>query len=68
MPPLGEVEFYIDLVPRETPISKAAHRIAQAEHKELKTQLDEPLKKGYIRPGTSLWEASVLFVKKSMEP
>ena len=38
--------------------------MALAELKELKTQLNELLEKGYIRPSTSQWGASVLFVKK----
>jgi len=38
--------------------------MAPAELKELKTQLDLLLEKGYIQPNTSPWEASMLFVKK----
>jgi len=38
--------------------------MAPAELKELKTQLDELLEKGYIRPSTSLWAATLLFMKK----
>jgi len=64
MPPLREVEFCIDLTPGATPISKAPYRIALAELKELKAQLEELLEKGYIRPSTAPWEAPVLFVKK----
>jgi len=64
MPPLREVEFCIDLTPGATPISKAPYRMAPAELKELKAQLEELLKKGYIRPNTSPWGAPVLFVKK----
>ena len=37
--------------------------MAPAELKELKTQLDELLEKGYIKPNTSQWGAPVLFVK-----
>ena len=48
MPPLRKVEFYINRTPRATPISRAPHRIAPVEPKELKTQLDELLEKGYI--------------------
>jgi len=48
MPPHREVEFYIDLIPRATPISEAPYRMESAELKELKTQLDEMLEKGYI--------------------
>lgn len=38
--------------------------MAPAELKELKTQLQELLDKGFIRPSTSPWGAPVLFVKK----
>ena len=38
--------------------------MALAELKELKTQLEELLSKGFIRPSTSPWGALVLFVKK----
>ena len=65
MPPLREVEFCIDLTPGATPISKAPYRMAPVELKELKAKLEERLKKGYIRPSTSPWEAPVLFVKKN---
>jgi len=64
MPPPREVEFCIDFIPGATPISRALYRMALAELKELKTQLDELVEKGYIRPSTSPWGASVLFVKK----
>ena len=48
MPSLREVEFCIDLTFVDTPISKAPYHIAPAKLKELKTQLDELLEKGYI--------------------
>jgi len=64
MPPRREVEFCVDLTPGATPISKAPYRMAPAELKELKTQLDELLEEGYIRPNTSSWGAPVLFLKK----
>ena len=38
--------------------------MAPTELKELKTQLQELLDKGFIRPSVSPWGASVLFVKK----
>ena len=59
-----EIEFAIDLVPRTTPISMAPYRMAPAEFKELKLQLQELLEKGFIRPSVSPWGALVLFVKK----
>jgi len=38
--------------------------MAPIELKELKTQLEELLKKGYIRPSKSPWRAPILFGKK----
>ncbi|KAJ3690328.1 hypothetical protein LUZ61_019492 [Rhynchospora tenuis] len=64
LPPHREIEFSIDLEPDTTPISKTPYRMAPAELKELKTQLEEMLEKGFIRPSTSPWGAPVLFVRK----
>ena len=41
LPPLREVEFAIKLVPGSQPISKTPYRMAPAELKELKEQLDD---------------------------
>ena len=38
--------------------------MAPAELRELKTQLEDLLHKGYMRPSVSHWGAPVLFVKK----
>ena len=38
--------------------------MAPTEMKELKTQLQDLLDKGFIRPSVSPWGAPVLFVKK----
>ena len=64
IPPKREVEFTIDIAPGTEPISKAPYRMAPAELKELKSQLEEMLEAGFIRPSTSPWGAPVLFVKK----
>jgi len=40
LPPDREVEFSIDLLPETGPISKAPYRMAPAEMKELKEQLE----------------------------
>ena len=56
MPLVRDVEFTIDLVPGTGPNSKAPYRMALAELRELKTQLDDLLEKGYIRPSSSPWE------------
>ena len=62
--PNREIEFNIDLLPGTNPISIAPYRMAPTELKELKEQLQELLDKGFIRPSSSPWGASVLFVKK----
>ncbi|KAL4032901.1 hypothetical protein IC575_005984 [Cucumis melo] len=64
LPPHREIEFAIELEPSTVPISRASYRMATAELKELKVQLQELLDKGFIRPSVSPWGAPVLFVKK----
>ncbi|KAK9077569.1 hypothetical protein SSX86_005906 [Deinandra increscens subsp. villosa] len=64
LPPDREVEFKIELVPSAKPVAKAPYRLAPAELQELKTQIQELLDKGFIRPSVSPWGAPVLFVKK----
>ncbi|XP_073271506.1 uncharacterized protein [Primulina huaijiensis] len=51
--PDREVEFEINLIPGAVPISKAPYRMAPAELKELKDQLQELLDKKHIRPSAS---------------
>ena len=58
------IEFVIELIPGTEPIYIPPYRMAPAELKELKAQLEELLSKGFIRPSTSPWGAPVLFVKK----
>ena len=41
--------------------------MAHSELKELKVQMEELVSKGFIRPSTSPWGASALFVKKKDE-
>jgi len=64
LPPEREVQFEIDVMPGVDPISITPYRMAPAELKELKVQLQELLDKGFIRPSVSPWGAPVLFVKK----
>ena len=63
-PPDREVEFTIDLILGTEPISIPPYRMAPAELRELKAQLEELLSKGFIRPSISPWGAPILFVKK----
>nr|GEV06707.1 putative reverse transcriptase domain-containing protein [Tanacetum cinerariifolium] len=64
IPPTRQVEFQIDLVHGATPVARAPYRLAPSEMKELSDQLKELADKGFIRPSSSPWGASVLFVKK----
>ena len=65
LPPERETDFPIDLVPGTAPISLPPYRMAPAELKELKAQLQELVDGGFIRPSISPWGAPVLFVKKN---
>jgi hypothetical protein len=47
-----------------TPVSKTPYSMSTIELKELQMQLEEIMKKGYIRPSVLPWGAPVLFVKK----
>ena len=64
LPPDREVEFTIDLISRTEHISIPPYKMAPAELRELKAQLEKLLSKGFIRPSISPWGAPVLFVKK----
>ena len=56
LPPDRKVEFTIDLIPDIEPIYIPPYRMAPAELRELKAQLEELLSKGFIRPSISPWE------------
>ena len=64
LPPQRVVDFGIELHLGITPISMTPHRMAPVELQELRVQLQELLDKGFIRPSTSTWGATVLFAKK----
>ena len=64
MPPDRDVEFVIDLIPGTAPIAKRSYRMAASELAELKKQLEELQRIGFIRPSSSPWGAPILFVKK----
>jgi hypothetical protein len=65
MPP----ERAIELQPGTAPIAKTLYKMSPVELKELNIQLQGLFDKGYIRPSTSPWGCSVLFVeKKDKEP
>nr|GEU89009.1 putative reverse transcriptase domain-containing protein [Tanacetum cinerariifolium] len=64
LPPSREVEFCIDLIPGAMPVAKSPYRLAPMEMQELSNQLKELQEKGFIRPSSSPWGSSVLFMKK----
>ena len=64
LPPDRGVEFTNDLILGTEPISIPPYRMAPAELRELKAQLEELLSKGFIQLSISPWGAPVLFVKK----
>jgi hypothetical protein len=64
LPPERNVEFVIKLKPGMAPISRRSYRMPPNELAELKTQLQDLLEKGFIRPSSSLWGCPAIFVKK----
>ena len=66
LPPLWEVDFTIELAPRIAPISLPPYRMATAELREFKVQLQDLLDKGFIRASVLPWGAPVPFVKKKV--
>jgi hypothetical protein len=63
MPPEMVIEFKIELQPCIAHIAKSPYKMSLVEM-ELKIQLQGLLDKGYIRPCTSPWGCSTLFVEK----
>ena len=59
-----EMDLSIEIVPGTNPMSRAPYRMAPTGLKELKSQLQELMDKGFIRPSVSPWSAPVLFMKK----
>ena len=50
----SEVDLSIEIVPGTAPVSRAPYRMAPAELKELKVQLQELLDRGFVRPNFRL--------------
>ena len=64
LPPHRDVDFGIELHPGTSTISMTPHRMAPVELQELRVQLQGLLDKGFMKPSTSPWGASVLVAKK----
>ena len=65
LPSDRELKFEIEFLSRSVPIFIQPYRMAPAELKELKTQLQDLVDNGFIRPSISIWDAPMLFVKKN---
>src|SRR3954468_22388694 len=64
IPPVRAIEFVIELEPGTQPISRHPYKMCPEELIELKKQLVQLEKDGFIRASTSPWGAPCLFVKK----
>jgi hypothetical protein len=64
LPPERDVEFVIELKLGTAPISRRSYRMPPNVLAELKTQLQDLLEKGFIRPSSSPWGCPAIFVKK----
>ena len=64
LPLKRDIDFTIDHVLGEAPVSKTLYRMSTPEMLELNMQLQDLLEKKYIRSSVSPWGAPVLFLKK----
>jgi hypothetical protein len=64
LPPERDVEFVIELKLGTAPVSRRSYRMPHNELAELKTQLQDLLVEGFIRPRSSPWGCPAIFVKK----
>jgi hypothetical protein len=58
------IDFSVNLIPEEAPVSKASYRMSMSDLKEIQLQLEELLRKGYIHPSMSPCGAPILFMNK----
>ena len=61
LPPSRPLDHAIELYPGSKPYSRAPYRFNIEELKGLKMQLDDLIKKGFIRPSVSPWGSLILF-------
>ncbi|GJV60930.1 putative reverse transcriptase domain-containing protein [Tanacetum coccineum] len=64
LPPIREIELWIELIRGAMPVAKSPYLLAPFELEELSGQLRELHDKGFIRPSSLPWGAPILFVKK----
>jgi hypothetical protein len=64
LPPPRAIDHRIELLPDREPPSRPSYRMSAAEMDEVRKQLDDLLKHGFIQPSQSPFGAPILFVKK----
>src|SRR5207244_10181060 len=64
LPPNRAVEFSIELLPGTAPVFRRPYKMSQDDLAEMKIQLKELLDKGFIRPSSSPWGCSAMFMDK----
>ncbi|GBG93268.1 hypothetical protein CBR_g62431 [Chara braunii] len=64
IPPMHDVEHSIELVSDYRVHHQTPYKLSIPEANELKRQLEELLRPGFIKPSNSLWGAPVLFARK----
>jgi hypothetical protein len=62
-PPKRDIDFSLNMMLGENPVSKTPYRMSMPELKEFHMQLEEIMKKAYIHPSVSAWGVPVLFAK-----
>ncbi|GJZ48047.1 putative reverse transcriptase domain-containing protein [Tanacetum coccineum] len=65
LPPIQEIEFWIELIPRATPVAKSPYRFTPSEMKELPGQLKELQDKEHLRLVLELLKMEKLYAKFS---
>ena len=65
LPPKRDIEHTIDLIPNAPgTLNQPIYRMSEHELRELKSQLDDLLEYGFIKPSLSPYGSPVLFVRK----